>query len=63
VEAQKKLFEKFYRVKAKGTEEVTGTGLGLFIVKQLVEKMHGKIWMESIEGKGSTFSFSLPMSS
>ncbi|TSC62097.1 MAG: histidine kinase [Parcubacteria group bacterium Gr01-1014_48] len=59
-EAQKKLFEKFYRVKAAGTEEVNGTGLGLFIVKQLVQKMGGKIWFVSQEGKGSTFSFSLP---
>jgi len=59
-EAQKKLFQKFYRVKAKGTEEVQGTGLGLWIIKQLIEKMNGKIWVESEEGKGSTFSFSLP---
>lgn len=60
-ENQKKLFQKFFRAKAKGTEEVQGTGLGLWIVKQLIEKMSGKIWVESEEGKGSTFSFSLPI--
>lgn len=58
-EDQKKLFTKFYRVKAEGTEKVSGTGLGLWIVQQLVQKMKGKIWVKSQEGKGSTFSFSL----
>lgn len=59
-EAQKKLFEKFYRIRTEKTESIPGTGLGLFIVKQLIEKMNGKIWVVSEEGKGSTFSFSLP---
>ncbi len=59
---QRNLFQKFFRVKAKGTEEITGTGLGLWIIKQLVEKMQGKIWVQSEEEKGSTFSFSLPIS-
>lgn len=58
-EAQAKLFEKFYRVQTPQTAKITGTGLGLFIVKQIIEKMGGKIWFESQEGKGSTFSFSL----
>ncbi len=59
-EAQKKLFEKFYRIRNKDTEKILGTGLGLFIVKQLIERMNGKIWVASKEGEGSTFSFSLP---
>jgi len=61
-EAQKRLFEKFYRVKNEKTRMITGTGLGLWITKQLVEKQGGKIRVESAEGKGSTFSFSLPIS-
>lgn len=59
-EGKEKLFSKFYRVKTEKTRQITGTGLGLWITKQLVEKQGGKIWVESVEGKGSTFSFSLP---
>jgi len=61
-EGQEKLFSKFYRVKTEKTRSITGTGLGLWITKQIVELMGGKIWVESVEGKGSTFSFSLPIS-
>ena len=60
-ENQKKLFQKFYRVKTEKTEKIKGTGLGLWIIKQLLEKMNGEIWFVSEEGKGSTFSFSLPL--
>jgi signal transduction histidine kinase len=61
-EAQAKLFEKFYRIQTGKSKEITGTGLGLFIVKEIIEKINGKIWAESEgEGKGSTFSFSLPI--
>ena len=60
-EAQAKLFEKFYRVRTNDTLNITGTVLGLFIIKELVTKMKGKIWFESEEKKGSTFSFSLPL--
>lgn len=58
-EEQNKLFEKFYRVKNSETSEIQGTGLGLFIVKEIVEKMNGKIWAKSQKDIGSTFSFSL----
>ncbi|KKQ17417.1 MAG: GAF sensor signal transduction histidine kinase [Berkelbacteria bacterium GW2011_GWA1_36_9] len=58
---QKRLFEKFYRVRNPETIEITGTGLGLWITRKLLEMMNGKIWLESEEGKGTTFYFSLPV--
>ena len=60
-EAQARLFEKFYRVQTDKTKDITGTGLGLFIVKEIIEKMNGTISIESEEGKGSTFIMALPI--
>lgn len=58
---QKKLFGKFYRVEADETKSVSGTGLGLWITKYLVEAMGGRITVESIKGTGSKFSASFPI--
>lgn len=60
VEDQKQLFSKFYRVKNTETIKIGGTGLGLWITKQLVEKMNGKIGAQSIKGTGSRFFISFP---
>jgi len=59
-EDQRHLFEEFYRVENEQTRTVKGSGLGLFITKQLVEKMGGQIGVLSESGKGSTFYFTLP---
>ncbi|MEI6597093.1 MAG: sensor histidine kinase, partial [bacterium] len=56
-----KLFKKFYRVESDQTAKIEGTGLGLFICKQIVERMEGGITAESEAGQGSTFSFSLKL--
>ncbi len=56
-----KLFTKFHRVKDEKTKEVRGTGLGLWITKQLVETLGGKIFVESIYGSGSRFTFTIPI--
>jgi signal transduction histidine kinase len=59
-EEQKRLFEKFYRVKNRDTAGIPGTGLGLWIVKNLCEKMKGGIVVESIKGVGSKFTIYFP---
>src|ERR671937_136397 len=60
-EEQSRVFEKFYRVDPQMTRGVGGTGLGLYICNELVSRMGGRIWVESNEGKGSTFLFELPV--
>lgn len=61
VEDQKHLFERFFRSEHPVVMETQGTGLGLAIVKSLVEMHQGRIWFQSELGKGSTFSFALPV--
>ena len=56
-----KLFQQFYQVRGKGGVRSDGMGIGLFICKSYVEAMGGEIWVESEEGKGSTFSFTIPV--
>lgn len=54
------LFQKFYRTDNTATREIGGTGLGLYITRQLVTQMNGRVWAQSTVGKGSTFFISLP---
>ena len=60
-EDQPKVFEKFKQVGDTLTDKPKGTGLGLSICKQIVEHHGGRLWVESQRGKGSEFSFSLPI--
>ncbi|MEJ0073821.1 MAG: ATP-binding protein [Candidatus Saccharibacteria bacterium] len=54
------LFQKFYRVDNSATRTIGGTGLGLFISRKIIELYHGRIWVESKLGEGSTFYINLP---
>lgn len=57
---RERIFERFFRYE-RGTERArTGTGLGLYVSRELVERMSGRIWIDSSNGQGSTFVFELP---
>lgn len=60
-QAQKNIFQKFFRERKRETANISGTGLGLWLTKQMVEKMGGEIFVESMEGRGSKFFFYLPL--
>jgi two-component system phosphate regulon sensor histidine kinase PhoR len=60
-EEQSRIFEKFYRLDPDMRRGIGGTGLGLYICSELVNRMDGRIWVESTEGRGSTFYFELPL--
>jgi two-component system, OmpR family, phosphate regulon sensor histidine kinase PhoR len=60
--AQARIFERFYKVdRARVRGEAGGTGLGLAIARHIIDQHGGTIWVESVEGAGSTFLFSLPI--
>jgi signal transduction histidine kinase len=59
-EEQERVFEKFYRADPQMLRGVGGTGLGLYICKELVGRMGGRIWVEANGEKGSVFVFELP---
>jgi len=58
---QSKIFDKFFQVDSSRTRAAGGVGIGLYLVKNMVEKQGGKIWVESEIGKGTSFYFTLPL--
>ena len=61
-EEQKRMFSRFFRARNVRDAQIEGTGLGMFIVKQIIDRLEGGIWFESEEGVGTTFYFTLPIS-
>ena len=59
-ENQQVIFEKFRQAGDTMTEKPEGTGLGLPISRQIIEHFGGRLWVESVPGRGATFAFSLP---
>jgi signal transduction histidine kinase len=58
---QERLFQPFYRVRSRETDNIDGTGLGLHLVKQIIERHKGQVRFHSRYGEGSTFGFQLPL--
>ncbi|MGH7203187.1 MAG: sensor histidine kinase [Candidatus Levyibacteriota bacterium] len=58
--AQEKVFERFYRASGPNNQTFPGLGLGLYISSEIIKRLGGRIWVESVKGKGSTFCFTLP---
>jgi two-component system sensor histidine kinase VicK len=56
-----RIFEKFYRVDPNMAGGIGGTGLGLYICRELVRRVDGRIWVESNDGKGSVFYVEIPV--
>jgi two-component system phosphate regulon sensor histidine kinase PhoR len=55
-----RVFERFYRAAGQHSSDRAGTGLGLSIVKHIVQAHNGQVFIQSVYGRGSTFSFTLP---
>jgi PAS domain S-box-containing protein len=61
LDQQEQVFERFFRARNVSSRHYSGLGLGLFIARGIVERQGGRMWLQSVEGSGSTFAFALPL--
>ena len=61
LDQQERVFERFFRARNVSSRHYSGLGLGLFIARGLIERHGGRMWLQSVEGVGSTFAFALPL--
>lgn len=60
-EYQQKIFERYYQISDSGIQPFAGLGIGLYLANEIIKRHGGSIWVESTQGKGSIFSFTLPV--
>jgi len=60
LDEQERIFDRFYRIESPETRAVSGTGLGLYLTRAIVEAHGGRCWVQSAPGRGSTFFVALP---
>ena len=60
-EYQQKIFERYYQVSDSGNQPFAGLGIGLYLANEIIKRHRGSIWVESTQGQGSIFSFTLPV--
>ena len=58
-----KIFERFFRITDMDEKTYPGMGIGLFLSQEIISRHNGKLWVESVKGRGATFYFSLPLRS
>uniref|UniRef100_UPI0013796D83 ATP-binding protein n=1 Tax=Mucilaginibacter endophyticus TaxID=2675003 RepID=UPI0013796D83 len=56
-----KIFGQYYRVDIAETRQISGFGIGLYLSSEIIQRHHGKIWVESEPGRGAKFCFTLPI--
>jgi signal transduction histidine kinase len=60
-QGQERIFRLFFRAHTDTPHDYGGMGIGLYMARELIKRQGGRIWFQSREGKGSTFSFTLPL--
>jgi signal transduction histidine kinase len=58
---QQKIFERFYQVNSEDEKPFSGLGIGLYIANEIIQRHHGRLWVENTKREGAMFKFTLPL--